>query len=66
MYTILLCKVTIFAFNCKMKATIFLYSGGGLRPLQHQECCNLSVSILLVILLAAEAGDLRYCFSYSL
>lgn len=23
MYTILLCKVTIFAFNCKMKATIF-------------------------------------------
>lgn len=25
MYTILLCKVTIFAFNCKMKATIFLF-----------------------------------------
>lgn len=25
MYTILLCKVTIFAFNCKMKATIFFY-----------------------------------------
>ena len=54
MYTILLCKVTIFAFNCKMKATIFLYSGGGLRPLQHQ--------VRQYSLVAAEAGYLRYGF----